>query len=320
MDVKNFPKKIYRFGLNTIANAYKVSIYDDHVICLKSLLIFDTLKVGYLQIPKSGCSTVKSFLVSKGSIDIDEGVSRQIALHDDSYFSLTYDKFRNYKYSKSKIFPIFTVVRNPYTRVLSAYLEKIKEVKDTRKDYRGDLNIKTDEEISFSCFLEKLSSKNPRALDFHFMPQSIIANISRFPSIHIGYMESLSETLYELSKYIDNRAHTNSEELNVSTHTKFNHSHKYNNLKEAPHSVGASTRKKLEEYYGKSEIELVKSIYANDFNSFGYSTSLEDFHKPGKLTKVSKFNSENVENFKDINTFKLKMDMFVKSIFQILKS
>jgi hypothetical protein len=316
MYIEKLYKKIIRYVQNILANTYKTVIYDDQIIYLKSLLIFETLNLGYLQIPKSGCSSIKSFLIKKGEIDIDLKISRQVALHDDSNFSLTYDSFRNYAYIKSAHIPIFTVVRNPYTRVLSAYLEKIKEAKDPMKDYRGELNFKDGDEPTFLCFLKKVSSKDPMSLDFHFMPQSIIANTSLYPNIHIGYLESLHDMFFKLERYIDDITIKDLKESYKFSEAKSTSLSDQGDIRDAPHSVGASSRERIDEYYGDKEIELVKFIYANDFKFFGYSTLIEHFGKPGKLLIPSEFNSEKIEEFKNMQTFKLKIDMFVKSIFK----
>ncbi|WP_160151917.1 sulfotransferase family protein [Microbulbifer sp. ALW1] len=137
----------------------------------------------------------------------------------------------------------FTVVRNPYSRVLSAYLNKVVRFPERCGD------------ISFAQFLQRLATER----DFlysnaHWVPQADLMLIPAEEFDFIGKVESLDRDLAEIKQRI--RPDIQDEITSAG-----------------PPPTGAS--KKLREYYSDdSLVALVADIYRQDFTTFGYSTEL----------------------------------------------
>jgi len=135
----------------------------------------------------------------------------------------------------------FTVVRSPYTRTLSAYLDKIE-----RRALRAG------KESSFRDFL--LQAKNKQRFLFsnaHWAPQSSLMLIPVEQFDFIGKVESLNDDLAEITRRIR-------PELEQSL-TSFK-----------KNATGAGD--KLRHYYDDELIALVQDLYRDDFTTFNYST------------------------------------------------
>jgi len=135
----------------------------------------------------------------------------------------------------------FTVVRNPYTRTLSAYLDKIE-----RRALRAG------KESSFRDFL--LQAKSQRRFLFsnaHWAPQSSLMLIPVEQFDFIGKVESLSDDLAEITRRIRPEL-----EQTLSSFKK--------------NATGAGD--KLRQYYDDELIALVQDLYRDDFTTFNYST------------------------------------------------
>lgn len=135
----------------------------------------------------------------------------------------------------------FTVVRNPYTRTLSAYLDKIE-----RRALRAGV------ESSFGDFLRK-AKQQPRFLysNAHWAPQSSLMLIPVHEFDLIGRVESLDRDLTEIKRRIRPDL-----EQPLTSFTG--------------NSTGAGD--KLKRYYNNELISLVQDLYREDFAAFGYST------------------------------------------------
>ncbi|WP_226664070.1 sulfotransferase family protein [Microbulbifer aggregans] len=135
----------------------------------------------------------------------------------------------------------FTVVRNPYTRVLSAYLDKI-----ARFPERPGNNITFDE------FVQKLDQDR----DFlysnaHWVPQSDLLLMPAAELDFIGKVESLDRDLDEIKR-----------RLQPDNHDQITSA--------GPPPTGAA--KKLRRYYSNQAlVDQVARIYRADFETFQYS-------------------------------------------------
>ena len=134
----------------------------------------------------------------------------------------------------------FTVVRNPYSRVLSCYLDKIATPK---RKFREHLDL-DDRNLSLIDFLHRLNDGYLRA-DPHWAPQSELAP---FPWLDfVGRVESLNQDLNAvLAKVFHNAA------LPVVTKT----------------TGQTNSQSKLNEYCGRAERALIARLYARDFEQF----------------------------------------------------
>lgn len=134
----------------------------------------------------------------------------------------------------------FTVVRNPYSRVLSCYLDKIATPK---RKFRDHLRL-DDRPLSLIDFLHRLNDGYLRA-DPHWAPQSELAPFHWLD--FVGRVESLSQ---DLGAVMDKVFHTTA--LPVVTKT----------------TGQTNSQSKLNEYCGPAERALIARLYARDFEQF----------------------------------------------------
>ena len=135
----------------------------------------------------------------------------------------------------------FTIVRNPFARALSAYLDKI--VQRIPYAFR-DLKLES-QSISFQDFLGRLAEGHLHS-NVHWMPQSSVIPVDWRKVDHIGRVESLDVDLQLVTQKIFGRK-----------------------CVVVSRQAGTTAAKeKLQTYYGPEEIKLVRHLYAGDFKAF----------------------------------------------------
>jgi hypothetical protein len=139
---------------------------------------------------------------------------------------------------------VFTVVRNPITRLLSTYLDKVPQEK-----YRIKFNFHhsdTRKTFSLEDFLQKLKD-GMIYQDIHWAPQRSILPYDLNKYDYIGKFENLENDLDYIMKEIFG------EKFEIHT---VNH-----------HKTNSST---LLENISRREIVLIRNLYEGDFIQFGY--------------------------------------------------
>lgn len=149
----------------------------------------------------------------------------------------------------------FAVVRDPYSRALSGFLNKVASGKNSREfgNFAGFGNS------TQTGFLEFLTYLDAGALykDRHFWPQS---ELLFQPVEHFSYIAKL-ETLVQDMKTIL---------------SEIGHDPAYADVLARPHKVEAGSSKitsansKMAHYYSLTSVELVRKLYAKDFEQFDY--------------------------------------------------
>jgi hypothetical protein len=163
----------------------------------------------------------------------------------------------------------YSFVRNPYTRVLSAYLNKLepltrgdgdwlsplyKSVYGAIAEYRKNAGH-DDIAVSFGAFLDWLAhSGHPYVEDAHWLPQSRILSPDTVAYDFIGRFENLKT---DAATLMDRMGCT------VPFPTQ-----------EALDFPGTNSARRLTAFYTGDEAALVQQIYATDFNSLDYSREL----------------------------------------------
>jgi len=146
-------------------------------------------------------------------------------------------------------------VRNPFTRALSAYLDKVASGKRLHYRELGGRTIK-----NFEDYLRAVADFDPDLLDRHFRPQHININ---YPTV-----------CYDAVFFLEN--------INAITPLVALAAPTFKLEKFAPHSRDAGN--KLRAHYCDSTLRLVRKIYAKDFSLFGYSEDLDaSSQAPGEL-------------------------------------
>lgn len=138
---------------------------------------------------------------------------------------------------------VFTVVRHPVSRTLSAYLDK-----SHQDDYRKKhlcLRVEAGEPSGFERFLDGL--KDGQLMDnIHWAPQSAILPYDLEKYDHIGRFETLHEDLDHCLHAIFGK--------NALTQ------------RSDPHRTGASD--KVSEFVGSKQRAIIEKLYHDDFNNF----------------------------------------------------
>lgn len=203
------------------------------------------IPVIYVNNPKSGCSTIKHSLKAAEAREYrksGEDFKRSKSPHTED------DCLKRNGLSSSSCSQRFLIscVRNPYTRALSCYLDKI-ETKSPRT-LRALRNRGVE---SFEEYLLDLVRLSQRDMNPHFRPQHINLNFPNITYDRVFFLENtnpLNRFLVQLSPGFQ-----------LETF--------------APHSRSSNSR--IRSHYTDRSAELVRSIYANDFLRFGYSKDLD---------------------------------------------
>ena len=153
----------------------------------------------------------------------------------------------------------FTFVRNPYSRVLSAYLFMIKDVSQRENRHfsmHNQFGLPEDYELSFREFLLRIRESSYKKMNAHWRPQWASLGLNKMMQYDfIGRFENLEDDLQKVLNHLNH---------DVASRWKLK-SHK-------PHSTNANNR--LKQYYGFEEQALVAEIFEDDFRYFGYGYEL----------------------------------------------
>ena len=204
-----------------------------------------------METPKVGCSTIKKNLQW-----MELGVEHEFPVHNKAASPLLSprDSKAGYSYDLEHYLK-FSFVRNPYTRALSCYLDKIKP--QHKMKYRKELGLEDGIEISLEDFLNKVESQQISEMNPHWKPQSNILCMEDVSYDFIGRFEHFEHDLIDVITLICNRSGISPPEGGLYV------------VRHSPHQTQASS--KLSEYMTEGSKELIQSIYRKDFEEFGYS-------------------------------------------------
>lgn len=189
--------------------------------------------LGYLNNPKVACGTIKNSMLGGDDVNV----------HKKSAFDAI-DSLADVE--------IFSVVRNPFTRALSGYLQKFTGKKEAKiwEDFSARYGINPDQEITFKEFLKCLSrSSSLKDEDHHFRPQVYNLHEGYITPSFIGRFEDFES----IKSYLEWR--------------------KVAFIPRVKAQTGSS--QKLHEYYDYETEKLVVEVFKDDFETYGYSKSLQ---------------------------------------------
>jgi hypothetical protein len=214
------------------------------------------LNLVYVQNNKAACSTIKRSLLE--SLMPPENITESILdTRREGPFATHLLDCDRHMIADILARPIFTAVRNPYVRILSAYLDKLKPGSRVRMWFLKRFSIKAREKISFLDFLTCIASQHPRRIDAHFAPQYVTTLAHHVNYDFVGAVEQMDDVAAYLRKnhlpFVTNREHA---------------------------TKAASL---LDEHYCERTEALVREIYAEDFAMFGYPLGLCHALEPPKL-------------------------------------
>ena len=211
-------------------------------IDLKNILHHPKIPITYISNPKVACSTIKNSLLGGYTGNIHRAIEEICEYPSDS----------NHE--------IITMTRNPYSRALSCYKNKI----GWGKEITGNVWLPFARAFGFNdhakpTFLEFLRALyetkiNPAQFDIHYRPQVFNLHSKDIHPSYIGRIEDI-----------------NSLKL-------FMEQHSINLLTRNPRPTGSCGTYRDE--INPEEESLIRLIYAEDFTHYGYSTELNHTADP----------------------------------------
>ncbi|MGI0481015.1 sulfotransferase family protein [Geminocystis sp. CENA526] len=241
-------------------------IYPPNINCLtvnSRINISHTRKFCYFRIPKAANSTViislfnaeyenLDFEISDNHSNIKSQISRIKSQMYDHPSSLSVKQLKELLDNYYK----FTFVRNPYTRFLSCFLDKVKRPEaEQRKMICNFLKKSSKENISIHDFLDFLEYKTNLNCNAHWCLQKDILLLPKEKIDFIGRVENLQQDLITVMQVIFNKE-IDDQIVNIKSH-----------------STGANS--KLAMICDPEIKERIFKIYEADFEYFEYSQKLE---------------------------------------------
>ena len=201
--------------------------------------------IGYLSIPKNGCSSFKSYILKLKKPEIFEKLTKDeitIYVHTEGY------EFLSYKDENLEDYFIFTFVRNPYSRFLSFYKSKILSWDSYLENHLNEIGLYYN--MPFHECVKRVKDYPPEYLDPHIRPQHmfICHNGELLPDF-IGQIEHIDK----LFKYISV----------ISNHSDLYWLHK-------------TRSDKLRHLLTDELKEILYSYYRQDFFLFNYDAKVPD--------------------------------------------
>jgi hypothetical protein len=215
----------------------------------------------YFQVSKSASSTVKYYLQE---LEV-RGTKRKVMNVNDRNLSphiwpsqLKEEQFVELLHSPT--IKKVTFVRNPFSRLLSCYLHRIKESPDSPsvRNIKRFTKGRFDASLSFPDFINIVCDQSSIEQDSHWRVQSDAVFYELVPSwSFVGKVERIKEDLPRLMAVLGSENCGKSDQLQDFS----------------PSVTKASS--KLSNFYTHDLREKVVARYKADFNNFDYSTSID---------------------------------------------
>lgn len=173
--------------------------------------------------------------------------------------------------------PVFSIVRNPYTRILSAYLDKISRGTRPKRQLLLGMGCLEEKTVPFSEFVDFLYRQNSRELNAHYAPQAFLMQVHYVPYVKIGCVENMDESISGIMAAGYDIAPANKPDFR-------------------PHRTNAGAQ--LAQYYTDEIAEKVFERFRVDFEVFGYSRELSKADLPAKnLDDAARLGQAAAESF-----------------------
>ncbi|ROT99368.1 sulfotransferase family protein [Histidinibacterium lentulum] len=252
--------------------------------------------VVYRVVPKCACSTIGQIMYYS-----DHGAFFEGDIHDATdgmhkwAFETSQDAISDNVTSHRSY--AFTCVRNPYTRILSSFFDKICGIQRNGKRYRGNLvpmliqkygievgeapDFEFDQIKSFRRFLlfarDTIRWRRPMEPDIHWSAMSghistFIVNGGRYD--HIFWTEKFNDGMQVVLDNIDTR-----HDILLGEIPRFNESEGHGPRRAHP----------VEDYFDDLSMHLMFEIYKRDFQLFKY-----DFENPGNKMPLGEIDLDEV--------------------------
>ena len=248
--VENFTREVAKYCEHVPVHNFDYSIN----ISLKHKYLF-------VETPKAGCSTIKSIL-QKMELDRPDFVRNEARdLHYREFSPLlrpaqvgSFEQF----VGRPDIFK-FCFTRNPYSRLLSAYLEKICQNKPPKQNILQHLGYDPNDiqrNISFAEFVRGVCSQAPIQMNPHWRIQFYQTFRAHIDYDFIGSVENFSHDLPQALARI--RPDFNDFVAD-----------------EKRHATGSN--QKLAEHFTAELVDAVRKTFALDFEHFGHQADFDRY-------------------------------------------
>ena len=206
----------------------------------------------YLNNPKVGCSTVKNALWTAIAGDHPPDRNRKVhGLEGSPFVNTLVDAER-----VRKAF-VFTFVRNPFQRLVSAYLNKVLAKRDrVWPGFARNHGLNPQDPISFAAFVEIISAIPPEQHDPHWRPQYLN---TQYPLVRPNLIADLDAMDAELPRVLARLFPGKAGVLNSTPQR----------------NQGTKARNIWRDHYADTAtVARVLALYGPDFAAFGYPTAV----------------------------------------------
>jgi len=240
-------RNLEQFARNTFNQPFALTNYLCHVSKKNKFL--------YVETPKVACTSVKRVLQEA---ELGESIKYENPgdVHNRELSPLMRPSDELATFGRSLVgseYFRFCFVRNPFTRVLSCYLDKMVKVEYERRRLAPKLGFDPDVVPTFLEFLEAVSKQSESEYDIHWAPQTYLLRPNRVHYSFVGRFELFGSHFEMLCMRLGIRG---AERVSSSWH--------------ATNAYG-----KVERYFDTQCVDLVCEIYESDFRNFGYGWSPE---------------------------------------------
>ncbi len=256
---------------NTILTHF---IFSKKILNRKSIsqvVLYPQIGLAYNRIRKSANSSVLMYLADELKSLNHPPLHHSESEYDDAEYKIqsmdycnklkTLTSIQNIKQVKNYYW--FTVVRNPYARVLSAFLDKGLRGKHGNEKYNSVPGFNLQDKHGFGLFIRYLEEGGLFA-DKHWWPQTSLLYLNPEDFDYIARVENLSTDLANIFANIH---------LEVKDKSKFSRPHSANfegNLTTNT-SMVTNASKLLDEFYTPDLYHRVYQLYENDFIKLNYA-------------------------------------------------
>jgi hypothetical protein len=211
----------------------------------------------YVSVPKTGCTTIKMLVAaSAGLLDSDFLTNKSSGrIHtvfrwrEQRWTDLTDDERRLLLFGRIGI--RFTSIRNPFERIVSCYLNKIAVENPTLGVAR---RLRAQGDVTMLSFLRYIADQPPLRRDVHCRAMTDLCYSGRVTYDDIVRYESFEADLRRIM-----------EKLNVSDLS----------IPKPAAAQKTNAGARINDLLGQAECDLIRKLYEDDFETFGYSKQLK---------------------------------------------
>ncbi len=216
--------------------------------------------------PKVACTTIRKLLIDAEYGEIKPYAERSATLHYNEFlpFLDTWQVEKLPEWISRPDITTFCFVRNPFTRLLSGYLDKVVRNQPQKMNILKALGEEDQPEspITFATFVKAVCAMQPAEQDQHWRVQYYQTHQSGISYDFIGKFERLETDLRHIA-----------EQLGIAEFLSPDH---FSRAGQTSRHHATNAAEQLKEYYTPELVSLVRQHFAVDFEAFDYSLQLPE--------------------------------------------